>query len=96
MQINIMIKVKRIYTENMHIVSEEPHNYGRLPFVFLHKDHQIDITCFSFGPVKNFGAIGGAGAITGSKEICDEARQIKNHGRKIGRKKQRSRYGKNV
>ena len=46
-----------------------------------HKDHQIDITCFSFGPVKNFGAIGGAGAITGSKEMCDEARQIKNHGR---------------
>lgn len=46
-----------------------------------HKDHNIDITCFSFGPVKNFGAIGGAGAITGSKQICDEARQIKNHGR---------------
>ena len=40
-----------------------------------------DITCFSFGPVKNFGAIGGAGAITGNKDICDEARQIKNHGR---------------
>ena len=46
-----------------------------------HKDHNIDITCFSFGPVKNFGAIGGAGGITGSKEICDEARQLKNHGR---------------
>ena len=46
-----------------------------------HKDHAVDITCFSFGPVKNFGAIGGAGGITGSKEICDEARQIKNHGR---------------
>ena len=46
-----------------------------------HKDHNIDITCFSFGPVKNFGAIGGAGGITGTKEICDEARQIKNHGR---------------
>jgi dTDP-4-amino-4,6-dideoxygalactose transaminase len=46
-----------------------------------HRDHGIDITCFSFGPVKNFGAIGGAGAITGNKDICDEARQIKNHGR---------------
>jgi len=40
-----------------------------------------DITCFSFGEVKNFGAIGNAGAITGTKEICDEARHIKNHGR---------------
>ena len=45
------------------------------------KNHNVDITCFSFGPVKNFGAIGGAGGITGTKEICDEARQIKNHGR---------------
>ena len=35
-------EVKRIYTENMLLVSEEPHNYGRLPFVFFHKDHQID------------------------------------------------------
>ena len=40
-----------------------------------------DITCFSFGEVKNFGTIGNAGAITGTKEICDEARHIKNHGR---------------
>lgn len=43
-----------------------------------------DITCFSFGPVKPLGAIGGAGGITGSKTICDQARQIRNHGR-IGR-----------
>jgi dTDP-4-amino-4,6-dideoxygalactose transaminase len=27
------------------------------------------------------GAIGGAGGITGSKAICDQARQIRNHGR---------------
>ena len=36
-----------------------------------------DITCFSFGPVKPLGAIGGAGGITGSKTICDQARQIR-------------------
>ena len=46
-----------------------------------HKDHKIDMTCFSFGPVKNFGAIGGAGAITGSNKVCEQARIIKDHGR---------------
>jgi dTDP-4-amino-4,6-dideoxygalactose transaminase len=40
-----------------------------------------DITAFSFGPVKPLGAIGGAGAITGSVEVCDRAREIRNHGR---------------
>ncbi len=35
-------EVKRIYDNDMNVISEEPHNYGRLPFVFLHKDHQID------------------------------------------------------
>jgi len=34
--------VKRIYDNDMNIIKEEPHNYGRLPFVFFHKDHQID------------------------------------------------------
>ena len=44
-----------------------------------------DITCFSFGPVKTLGAIGGAGGITGSEEICQQARQIRNHGRENAR-----------
>ena len=35
-------QVKRIYDNEMNVISEEPHLYGRLPFVFLHKDHQID------------------------------------------------------
>ena len=43
-----------------------------------------DITCFSFGPVKPLGAIGGAGGITGSREVCDQAREIRNHGRGKG------------
>lgn len=53
-----------------------------------YKDRNVgtlaDITCFSFGPVKPLGAVGGAGGITGSKEICDQARRIRNHGR-LGR-----------
>ncbi len=43
-----------------------------------------DITCFSFGPVKPLGAIGGAGAVTGSQEVCRRAREIRNHGRSVG------------
>ena len=43
-----------------------------------------DITAFSFGPVKPLGAIGGSGGITGSKDICDKAREIRNHGRGKG------------
>jgi dTDP-4-amino-4,6-dideoxygalactose transaminase len=42
-----------------------------------------DITAFSFGPVKPLGAIGGAGAITGSLEVCRRAREIRNHGRSV-------------
>ena len=42
-----------------------------------------DITAFSFGPVKPLGAIGGAGAVTGSKEVCRRAREIRNHGRTV-------------
>jgi dTDP-4-amino-4,6-dideoxygalactose transaminase len=43
-----------------------------------------DITAFSFGPVKPLGAIGGAGAVTGSEEVCRRAKEIRNHGRSVG------------
>jgi dTDP-4-amino-4,6-dideoxygalactose transaminase len=43
-----------------------------------------DITAFSFGPVKNLGAIGGSGCITGSKKYCDLAKQLSFHGQMPG------------
>ena len=42
----------------------------------------VDLTCFSFNPVKNLGAMGDAGAITGNKELIDKARMYRDHGRK--------------
>ena len=42
----------------------------------------VDLTCFSFNPVKPLGAMGDAGAVTGSKELIDKVRMYRDHGRK--------------
>jgi dTDP-4-amino-4,6-dideoxygalactose transaminase len=42
-----------------------------------------DLTCFSFNPVKNLGAMGDSGAITGSKELVDKAKMYRDHGRRV-------------
>jgi len=41
-----------------------------------------DLTCFSFNPVKNLGAMGDAGAVTGTKKLIDKVRMYRDHGRK--------------
>jgi dTDP-4-amino-4,6-dideoxygalactose transaminase len=43
-----------------------------------------DLTCFSFNPVKNLGAMGDAGCVTGSQLLMDSVRKYRDHGR-IGR-----------
>jgi dTDP-4-amino-4,6-dideoxygalactose transaminase len=43
----------------------------------------VDLTCFSFNPVKNLGAMGDAGAITGNADLIKKAKMYRDHGRKI-------------
>lgn len=45
---------------------------------------QADVTCFSFNPVKNLGAMGDAGCVTGSQHLMDRVRMYRDHGR-VGR-----------
>jgi len=40
-----------------------------------------DLTCFSFNPVKNLGAIGDAGMVTGKKDLVDKVKVFRDHGR---------------
>ena len=42
----------------------------------------VDLTCFSFNPVKNLGAMGDAGAVTGQKSIIDKVKMYRDHGRR--------------
>lgn len=40
-----------------------------------------DLTCFSFNPVKNLGAMGDSGCVTGNADLIESVRKFRDHGR---------------
>jgi dTDP-4-amino-4,6-dideoxygalactose transaminase len=75
-------KIKAFAQEyNLKVIQDAAQSFGA-----KYKDKKIgslvDLTCFSFNPVKNLGAMGDAGAVTGSKKLIDKVRMYRDHGRK--------------
>ena len=64
----------------LYMIEDAAHSLGT-----QWKDRQIgsiaDLTCFSFNPVKNLGAMGDAGCVTGSATLMDAVRKYRDHGR---------------
>lgn len=75
-------KIKEFANQwNLTIIEDAAQSFGA---EYKHKKvgSLADLTCFSFNPVKNLGAMGDAGAVTGSKELVDRVRMFRDHGRK--------------
>ena len=69
-------KLKEIANKhNIYLIEDAAQSIGALT------DSPADLTCYSFNPVKNLGAFGDAGALTGKKHLIDKARLLINHGR---------------
>ena len=68
---------------NLFMVEDAAHSIGNT-FKGQTVGSISDITCFSFNPVKNLGAMGDSGCCTGSRELMDRVRMYRDHGR-IGR-----------
>lgn len=65
---------------NIRMIEDAAHSIGNR-FDGSPVGSMADITCFSFNPVKNLGAMGDAGCCTGSKRFMDLVRMYRDHGR---------------
>jgi dTDP-4-amino-4,6-dideoxygalactose transaminase len=68
------------YQYGLHMIEDAAHSLGN------HYNGRMvgslsDITCFSFNPVKNLGAMGDLGCVTGSVELMEKIRMYRDHGR---------------
>ena len=66
---------------NLHVIEDAAQSFGS-EYKGKKVGSLVDLTCFSFNPVKNLGAMGDAGAVTGPKHLIDKVRMFRDHGRK--------------
>jgi len=74
-------RIRKICTDhNLYMIEDAAHTLGA-QWKNKQIGSQADITCFSFSPVKNLGAMGDAGCVTGSHELMSQVRMFRDHGR---------------
>lgn len=74
-------KLKKIATKyNLKLIEDAAQSFGS-DYLNNKVGSLVDITACSFNPVKNLGAMGDSGCVTGSKELVDIARMYRDHGR---------------
>lgn len=79
-----MTAIRRICTQNnLFMIEDAAHSIGNV-FNEQPVGSISDITCFSFNPVKNLGAMGDSGCCVGSHALMEKVRMYRDHGR-IGR-----------
>jgi dTDP-4-amino-4,6-dideoxygalactose transaminase len=64
----------------LKLISDSAHSFGS-EMEDTHISRIADITCYSFNPVKNFGAMGDAGCVAGRADLIERARMFRDHGR---------------
>ncbi len=75
-------RIKQIASKHeLYTIEDSAQSFG-----YVYKDKMLgthaDITCFSFNPVKNLGAIGDAGCVMGKTDLVNSARMFRDHGRR--------------
>ena len=67
---------------NLFLIEDAAHSIGA-EYKNKKVGNLVDLTCHSFNPVKNLGAVGDAGAITGRVDLINKAKMHRDHGRVI-------------
>lgn len=67
---------------NLFLIADSAHSIGA-EYNGRKVGNLVDLTCHSFNPVKNLGAVGDAGAVTGREDLIKRAKMHRDHGRSI-------------
>ena len=59
----------------LYLINDSAHSFGSALM------NIADLNCFSFNPIKNFGAMGDAGAVVGRADLIERCRMFRDHGR---------------